>query len=98
MSKIVIVRYLARTSEAAEENQALVENVFAQLAAERPDDLQYATFRLDDGRTFVHLAIHEGDGNALDGLESFHEFTRGSRHRVTGSPRSLRLPSWGPTG
>lgn len=69
----VIVRYRPR-DDAAEENQALVEAVFAELAASRPDGLRYACFRLGDG-TFVHIADVTADPNPLLGIEAFIEFS-----------------------
>ena len=45
---VVVVRYRTRPDR-ADENQALVEQVFAELAATQPDGLRYATFRLADG-------------------------------------------------
>jgi hypothetical protein len=58
-----VVRYRVKPDR-AEENQALVEAVFAELAETRPDGLRYGTILLDDGVTFVHVAQIEGD-NAL---------------------------------
>jgi hypothetical protein len=75
MSKTVIVRYRTRP-EAAEENQRLVERVFAELAADDPGGLRYATFRLADGVTFVHVATVEGESNPLSRTAAFAEFQR----------------------
>ena len=81
MSDAFVVRYRA-TAEAAEENQHLVEAVFAELATTRPSGLAYAVFRLADGVTFVHVA--EGDGEALGRVAAFQEFQRdGDRRRET---------------
>jgi len=70
----IVVRYRP-TPERADENQALVEAVFAELAESQPDGLRYATFRLDDG-TFVHIADVEGDVNPLASSAAFAEFQR----------------------
>ena len=71
----VIVRYRTKP-ERAEENQQLVEAVFAALEQRRPEGLRYATFRLDDGVTFVHTASVETDdgANPLDALDEFKAF------------------------
>ncbi len=45
MSKIVVVRHNTKP-EAADENERLVKNVYAQLAAEAPREFHYATLRL----------------------------------------------------
>jgi hypothetical protein len=75
MSTTVIVRYTTRV-DAADENQRLVEAVFAQLAADDPGGLRYGTFRLADGVTFVHVAVVEGDVNPLSRTAAFAEFQR----------------------
>ena len=50
----VVVRYRPRPEE-ADNNQRLVEAVFAELADKDPGGVRYATLRLADG-TFVHIA------------------------------------------
>ncbi len=73
--KRVVVRYKTKPDR-ADENQALVENVFKELADSDPDGLRYATFRLEDGVTFVHVAFIEGDQNPLSEVAAFKEFQR----------------------
>jgi hypothetical protein len=85
MSRSVIVRYRTRP-EAADENQRLVERVYAQLAAEDPGGLRYATFRLADGVTFVHVSVVEGDVNPLSRSSAFAEFQRGIAERCVEPP------------
>jgi len=68
----VVVRYRPKV-EHAEENQRLVEAVFAELADQDPGGLRYATFRLEDG-TFVHIANIEGDENPLSSSSAFAAF------------------------
>ncbi len=78
MSRIV-VRYRPK-AEHADENQRLVEAVFAELAAKAPAGLRYATLRLADG-TFVHVAEVEGDANPLTSMDAFAAFQKGVRAR-----------------
>jgi hypothetical protein len=85
MSKAVVVRYKTR-AEAGDENQRLVEQVFAQLATEDPGGLRYATFRLADGVTFVHVAIQEGPANPLAQTSAFAEFQREIASRCVEPP------------
>ena len=68
-----VIRYRTKP-EHADENEQLVREVFAELDAERPDGLRYATFRLDDGVTFVHVAVTEGDANPLTSSPAFAAF------------------------
>ena len=84
---VVVVRYRTKPGR-AEENQALVERVFAELAAERPDGLRYATFRLADGDQFVHVAaVDTADGaNPLASIAAFGEFQREIPDRTVEGP------------
>jgi hypothetical protein len=84
MSKTVIVRYVTRP-ESAEENQALIERVYAALVEARPSGIQYTTYRLQDGVSFLHIAQLDGD-NPLVGLPAFQEFLRELPSRCAESP------------
>ena len=57
---MVVVRYRPKPDR-ADENQRLVEAVFAELAATDPGGIRYATFRLADGTFVLHIADVEGD-------------------------------------
>jgi hypothetical protein len=70
----VIVRYRPQ-ADRADENQALVEAVFAELDAADPGGVRYATYRLADG-TFVHIADVEADPNPLGNIAAFAEFQK----------------------
>jgi hypothetical protein len=85
MREAFVVRYRT-TAETADENQRLVQAVYAELAEQRPEGLQYATYRLADGVTFVHVAL--GGGEVLPELAAFQEFQRdlGSRLEGGGPP------------
>jgi hypothetical protein len=76
-----VIRYTTRP-EAADDNQRLIEEVFAELARTAPAGLTYSTFRLADGVTFVHVVA--GDG--LPQLASFQEFQRALGERLTAGP------------
>jgi hypothetical protein len=73
----VVVQYRAKP-DCADENQRLAQSVFEELARDRPAGLRYATFRLDDGITFIHMAVVEtADGsNPLDSVDAFKAFGR----------------------
>jgi hypothetical protein len=85
----VVVRYQTKP-ERAEENQALIERVFAGLNDRQPEGLRYASFRLVDGVTFVHVAsVETADGtNPLSELPAFAEFVKGIADRVQDGPTS----------
>jgi hypothetical protein len=84
---VVVVRYRTR-GDRAEENQARVEKVFAELAVSRPVGLRYATFRLADGNEFVHVAaVDTHDGvNPLSRVAAFAEFQDGIPDRMVEGP------------
>jgi hypothetical protein len=85
--KEVVVRYKVKP-ERVEENQRLVEAVYAELAASDPGGLRYATFRLEDGVSFIHVAsIDSADGsNPLRTIAAFAEFTRDIGERCDEQP------------
>ncbi len=59
-----VVRYTTRPESAAE-NERLIREVFAELAAEQPEGIRYASYRLDDGVSFLHVAELDGEDNPL---------------------------------
>jgi hypothetical protein len=69
----VMVRYKVKPDRVAE-NEALVRAVYEELHCTEPAGLRYATFRQDDGVSFVHLAQTEGAVNPLADVEAFARF------------------------
>jgi hypothetical protein len=84
---VAVVRYKTKPDR-ADENQALVEKVFGALERSAPAGLRYATFRLADGVSFVHVAsIETGDGaNPLLATTAFSEFLREIADRCEEGP------------
>jgi hypothetical protein len=89
--KRVIVRYKVKPERAAE-NVALVEKVFAQLASEKPEGIRYATFKLEDGVSFIHVAtVEAADGkNPLLALAAFKHFSEAIKDRCIEPPISMQ--------
>jgi hypothetical protein len=84
--KRTIVRYTVKPGQ-EEVNADLVRAVYAELAQLKPEGFSYATYRLDDGRTFIHKAELEGDGdNPLPTVPAFLEFQAGVRGRCEWGP------------
>jgi hypothetical protein len=82
----VVVTYRTLPN-AADENARLVEAVFAELAARDPGGIRYATFRLEDGVSFVHAALLDDDRpNPLQGIAAFAAFQRDLGARVEAPP------------
>ena len=87
--KRVMVRYTVKP-EHAEENQALIEAVFAALEREQLNGIGYSVFKLADGVSFVHLATHDSaDGvNPLTAIPAFKAFAAGVKERCAVQPVS----------
>ncbi len=88
----VMVRYRVKPDQAAR-NEELVRAVYEELRRTEPAGLRYATFQLDDGVSFVHLAsIETEDGsNPLSGLTAFARFQEGVRERCDEAPVATEL-------
>lgn len=85
----VMVRYRVYPDRVAE-NEELVRAVYDELAAAQPEGLHYATFKLPDGVTFVHLARHD-DPNPLSTIAAFQRFQEGIRERCEEPPAVTEL-------
>jgi hypothetical protein len=90
--KRVLVRYRVRPDRSAE-NEELVRAVYEELRRTTPAGLRYATFRLDDGVSFVHLAsIEAEDGsNPLSDVSAFKLFQQGIGDRCDEAPVATEL-------
>ena len=93
---ITMVRYRVKPDR-VEENVRFITRVFEQLEREKPEGLQYATFKQDDGVSFVHIASHDGAGgrNPLTELAAFKEFTAAIKDRCDEPPVPVRLTEVG---
>jgi hypothetical protein len=95
----MMVRYKVKADRVAE-NEALVTKVFEQLQRERPSGLRYATFKLEDGVSFVHIVSQEAPGgrNPLAELSAFKAFAAAVRDRCDGLPVVAELSEIGSYG
>ena len=73
--KQVMVRYKVKPDR-AEENEELVRAVYDELRRTTPAGLRYATFQLEDGVSFVHVAQTEEGQNPLTEVAAFKEFQK----------------------
>ena len=69
----IVVRYQAKP-ERADENQKLIEAVFADLEARGSQGFTYKVFRLEDGVSFVHVVIEHDDVEKPDSLQEVPAF------------------------
>jgi quinol monooxygenase YgiN len=83
----VMVRYRVKPDR-VEQNEELVRAVYEELRRTEPAGLRYATFRLDDGVSFVHLAsVETEDGhNPLSELAAFRDFQEEIADRCEEAP------------
>ncbi|HZM57826.1 MAG TPA: hypothetical protein VFC03_22690 [Acidimicrobiales bacterium] len=85
MTVVKVIRYKTKP-ERADENEHLIRDVFAELAMQNPEGLRYASFRLDDGVSFLHVAVLDGDVNPLPTLAAFGEFQSSINDRCAEGP------------
>jgi hypothetical protein len=91
--KQTMVRYTVKPDR-AEDNEALVREVYAELREKAPEGLQYATFVLGDGVSFVHVARYDenSDGNlVLTEMAAFKMFQSGLGERTDVAPAATPL-------
>jgi hypothetical protein len=86
MSSTFVVRYQIKPDQ-ADENQRLVEDVFAELKADSPEGFRYATFRLEDGVSFIHVVTYENDGDPLGNSAAFQKFQETFADRMVAPPQ-----------
>jgi hypothetical protein len=85
MAVTKVIRYTTKP-ECAEENARLVGEVYAELADRNPAGLQYATLRLEDGVSFVHIAVLDGEVNPLSTSPAFGAFQAAIGDRLATGP------------
>jgi len=94
--KRMMIRYKVKADRSAE-NQAYIEQVFAELQRIAPPGVRYASFKQSDGVSFVHLVSHEteNDHNPLTQLPAFQAFQAGIRDRCEEQPIATELTEIG---
>ena len=83
-----VIRYRTKP-ECADENQQLIERVFAELGELGATGFSYATFRLDDGVSFVHVVMEDVGADAsvsLAAVPAFQAFQAGITERCEEQP------------
>jgi hypothetical protein len=68
-----VVRYQTKP-ERADENQRLIEALFAELDERQPEGFTYKVFRLEDGVSFIHVVIEHDDVVDPDSLQDVSAF------------------------
>ena len=94
--KRIMVRYKVKPNRAGE-NQEYVEKVFEELRRNSPPGLRYASFKQNDGVSFVHIVSVEtetGD-NPLSQSPAFQAFQEGIKERCEEQPVATDLEEVG---
>jgi hypothetical protein len=91
-----MVRYKVKADRVAE-NEGYIRAVFEQLKREQPPGVHYASFKQEDGVSFVHVASVEAanGSNPLAELEAFKAFTAQVRDRCEEQPVTVELQEVG---
>ncbi|MGH2615963.1 MAG: hypothetical protein ACRDJC_12035 [Thermomicrobiales bacterium] len=90
--KQVMVRYKVKPEYAAQ-NEELVRRVYEEIYQVAPAGLRYATFALEDGVSFVHVASFEQDDgtNPLMEIAAFRAFQENIADRCDEPPQPVTL-------
>ena len=90
--KRTMVRYKVKADRAAE-NERYIARVFEQLERERPAGIHYASFKLEDGVSFVHIVSYDKTDthNPLTELSAFKAFVAGVKDRCEEPPLVAEL-------
>ena len=90
--KRVLVRYKVKSNR-AEENTDFIKKVFTELQQNSPEGLRYASFKLDDGVSFVHIASIETESgnNPLAETAAFKKFQAEIKARCEEPPVAVEL-------
>ena len=93
-----MIHYKVRPDR-TDENEALVRAVYEQLNRERPQGLHYATFRLPDGVSFMHIVFEtDQPGRILNEVAAFNVFSAEIEGRCEEPPVATELTIVGSYG
>tara|TARA_B100000315_G_scaffold170600_1_gene159135 strand:- start:1634 stop:1930 length:297 start_codon:yes stop_codon:yes gene_type:complete len=87
-----MVRYKVKGDRAAE-NEDYIRKVFEELKQTGPEDFRYASFKQDDGLSFVHIVSFESEGgnNPLVDSPAFKAFQGEIGERCEEPPVAVEL-------
>lgn len=90
--KRFMVRYKVKPDKSGE-NENFIRKLFEELKSTGLEGLRYASFKLDDGVSFVHFAsIETEDGqNPLTETKAFKAFQKGIKDRCDEPPVAVQL-------
>lgn len=84
--KKILARYKVKKGM-VEANEELIKRVYKELNYTKPEAFSYATYKLDDGLTFIHIALNKSDGKSpLSDLAAFKKFQESIEERCEEPP------------
>src|SRR4029078_1991854 len=94
-----VVRYQTKPDR-ADENQQLIEAVFADIDERKPEGFTYQVFRLEDGVSFVHVVVEQelADPASLQDAPAFRAFVKDTADRCDAPPLALGATVVGRSG
>ena len=85
--KRILVRYKVKSAD-VHENERLIKKVYQELHAAAIDGFHYATFKLADGISFVHVAFSDTEeaNSKFNQLPAFKDFQANIKSRCDEFP------------
>jgi hypothetical protein len=80
-----VVQY-STTSQGAQRNRELIEDVLIELARRDPGGVQYQVLLLDDGVGFMHIVAFDGSADPFADCDAYREFHRDLAQRLATKP------------
>ena len=90
-----MVRYKVKADRAAD-NEDYIRKVFEELKQTGPGRLRYASFKQDDGLSFVHIVSIETENNPLADSPAFKAFQAEIKDRSQEPPVAVEVPELRP--
>ncbi len=80
-----MVQYFT-TTQSAQQNRELIEDVLIELAAEDPGGVEYQVLMFDDGIGFMHVVAFDGTTDPFADCAAYREFHRELAQRLATPP------------
>ncbi len=85
LRRAAVVQYFT-TSEGAEHNRELIEDVLGELAARDPGGVEYQVLMFDGGVGFMHVVAFDGTSDPFADCVAYREFHRALAERLAAPP------------
>ena len=89
MTGAAVVQYRT-TTDSADRNRQLIEDLLTELARRDPGGLHYQVLRFHDGVGFMHMAVFDGTTDPFTSCAAYREFHRELGERLVEPPVVMR--------